>query len=160
MKKLYLLVIIIIAFADQASKLYVNALIDEEGYIEICSFIKLIEVWNSGISFGLFSTLPYRDLLFSVFAIIIINILLYLLYQANDRLTCIGFTLMIGGAIGNVVDRIYWKAVYDFIHFHIGDWYWPAFNLADCYIAGGMLILMYKWYIYDTFICQRHKAID
>ncbi len=158
MKKLCLIIIIIVVFTDQASKLYVNSLIDEGGTIKICSFIELVEVWNSGISFGLFSTLPYRDLLFSIFAILIINILLYLLYKVDDILTCLGLTFMVGGAAGNVVDRIYWKAVYDFINFHVGDWYWPAFNLADLYIVCGMLILIYKWCIYDTFLSE--KDID
>ena len=157
MKKLCLIIIIIAVLTDQASKLYINSLIDEEGSIKICSFIQLVEVWNSGISFGLFRTLPYRDLLFSILAISVINVLLYLLYKAEDKLTCLGFTLMIGGATGNVVDRIYWKAVYDFIYFHIGDWYWPAFNLADSYIVCGMFILLYKWYVYDIFIRKKDK---
>lgn len=155
MKKFYFIIIIIAILTDQASKLYVNSLIDEEGSIKICSFIQLVEVWNSGISFGLFNTLPYREFFFSIFAILIIHILLYLLHQANDTLTCLGFSLMIGGAIGNVIDRIYWKAVYDFIYFHIGDWYWPAFNLADSYIVCGTFILLYKWYVYDLFIYNR-----
>lgn len=84
----------------------------------------------------------------------IIGVLAYLVYKSNEQLTCLGFSLMIGGAIGNVVDRIYWGAVYDFIYFHIGDWYWPAFNLADLYIVCGMFTLLYKWYIYDRFISK------
>lgn len=129
---------------DQASKLYINSLIDEEGFIEICSFIKLVEVWNAGISFGMFSTLPYSDILFSIFSILITGVLAYLIYKSNDKLTCLGFSFMIGGAVGNVVDRIYWGAVYDFIYFHIDDWYWPAFNLADVYIVSGAFIMLYK----------------
>ncbi|MDN5247617.1 MAG: signal peptidase II [Wolbachia endosymbiont of Tyrophagus putrescentiae] len=152
MKKLCLIIIIIAALSDQASKLYINSLIDEEGSIEICSFVQLVEVWNSGISFGLFNTLPYRDVIFSMLAIVIINLFLYLLYKADDKLTCLGFALMTGGAIGNVIDRVYWKAVYDFIYFHINGWYWPAFNLADLYVVCGMLIILYKLYIYDIFI--------
>ena len=147
MKKLFLIIAIIAVLTDQMSKLYINSLIDEGGFIEVCSFIKLVEVWNSGISFGLFCTLPYSDLFFSTFSVLIICILLYLLYKSNDKLTCLGFALMIGGAIGNVVDRIYWGAVYDFIYFHIDDWYWPAFNLADLYIVCGMFTLLYQsWY--------------
>ncbi|MDD9331800.1 MAG: signal peptidase II [Wolbachia sp.] len=151
MKKLCLMIILIVVLTDQMSKLYINSLIDEKGFIEIFSFIKLVEVWNSGISFGLFSKLPYSDIFFSTFSILIIYILFYLLYKSDDKLTCLGFTLMIGGATGNVADRIYWGAVYDFIYFHIEDWYWPAFNLADLYIICGMFTLLYKWYIYDTF---------
>jgi signal peptidase II len=129
-------------------------LIDEGESIEISSFIKLVEVWNSGISFGMFSTLPYSDLFFSALSILIIGILAYLIYKSNDKLTYLGFSLMISGAIGNVVDRVYWGAVYDFIYFHIDDWYWPAFNLADLYIVCGMFTLLYKWYIYDMFISK------
>jgi signal peptidase II len=155
MKKLCLIIILIIVLTDQASKLYINSLIDEGEMIEICSFIKLVEVWNSGISFGMFSTLPYSDLFFSMLSIIIIGILSCLMYKSNDKLTCLAFSLMIGGAIGNVADRIYWGAVYDFIYFHIGDWYFPAFNLADLYIVLGMFTLLYKWYIHDIFISKK-----
>jgi len=157
MRKLYLIIMVIAALTDQASKLYINSLIDEEGYIEISSFIRLVEVWNSGISFGLFSNLPYKGFIFSMLAILIIIVLICLLYKSQDKLTCLGFSLMIGGAIGNVVDRIYWKAVYDFIYFHIGDWYWPAFNLADLYVICGIFVLLYKWYIYDIFISKRNS---
>ena len=156
MKKLFLIIILTAVLSDQISKLYINSLIDEEEFIEICGFIKLVEVWNSGVSFGLFNTLPYRHLVFSILAIFIIVALLCSLYKTNDRLVCLGFSLMIGGAIGNVIDRISWKAVYDFIYFHIGDWYWPAFNLADSYIVCGMLILSCK-HAYDVYIFKRNS---
>ncbi|NSM56433.1 signal peptidase II [Wolbachia endosymbiont of Atemnus politus] len=157
MKKLCLIIILIIVLTDQMSKLYINSLIDEGESINVSNFMKLVEVWNSGISFGMFSTLPYSDLFFSAFSTLIIGVLAYLVYKSNDKLTCLGFSLMIGGAIGNVVDRIYWGAVYDFICFHIGNWYWPAFNLADIYIACGMFTLLYKWYIYDRFISKHNE---
>lgn len=157
MKKLCLIVILVIVLTDQMSKFYINSLIDEEESIEIASFIKLVEVWNQGISFGMCSALPRSNFFFSTFSILIIFILAYLIYKSSDKLTCFGFSLMIGGAIGNVVDRIYWGAVYDFIYFHIGNWYWPAFNLADIYIACGMFVLLYKWYIYDRFISKQNE---
>ncbi|MDG7057407.1 MAG: signal peptidase II [Wolbachia endosymbiont of Penenirmus auritus] len=156
MKKLCLIFILVIVLTDQISKFYINSLIDEES-IEIASFIKLVEVWNPGISFGMCSALPRSNFFFSTFSILIIFILAYLIYKSSDKLTCFGFSLMIGGAIGNVVDRIYWGAVYDFIYFHIGSWYWPAFNLADIYIACGMFVLLYKWYIYDRFISKQNE---
>ncbi|WP_168463843.1 signal peptidase II [Wolbachia endosymbiont of Ctenocephalides felis wCfeT] len=157
MKKLCLIIILMIVLTDQASKLYINSLIDEGESIEVSSFIQLVEVWNSGISFGMFSNLPYGDLFFSAFSILITGILIYSIYKANDKLTYFGFSLMIGGAIGNVVDRIYWGAVYDFIYFHINDWYWPAFNLADLYIVCGVFTLVYKWYIYDMFLSKQNE---
>lgn len=157
MKKLCFIIILIMVLTDQASKLYINSLIDEGEFIEICSFIKLVEVWNAGISFGMFSTLPYSDIFFSVFSILITSVLGYLIYKSNDKLTYLGFSLMIGGAVGNVVDRIYWGAVYDFIYFHIDDWYFPAFNLADVYIVCGALTLLYKGYIYDMFISKQNE---
>lgn len=67
MKKLCLIITLIIVLTDQASKLYINLLIDEGESIEVSSFIRLVEVWNSGISFGMFSTLPYSDLFFQHF---------------------------------------------------------------------------------------------
>lgn len=155
MKKLCFIIILIMVLTDQMSKLYVNSLIDTGESIEISRFIELVEVWNSGISFGMLSSLPYSDFFFSIFSIIITGVLGYLIYKSNDKLTYLGFSFMIGGAIGNVVDRIYWGAVYDFIYFHIGDWYWPAFNLADVFIVCGMFTVLYKWYIYDTFISKQ-----
>lgn len=157
MKKLCLIVILIIVLIDQTSKLYINSLIDEGESIEITSFIKLIEVWNSGISFGICSALPHGSFFLSAVSILIIGILAYLIYKSNDQLTYLGFSLMIGGAIGNVIDRIYWGAVYDFIYFHIGNWYWPAFNLADLFIVCGIFTLLYKWYIYDMLICKKNE---
>ncbi len=154
MKKLCLIAILIMASSDQMSKLYINSLIDERKSIEVSSFIKLVKVWNTGISFGMFSTLPYSDFFFSISSILIISILIYLILKSNDKLTYFSFSLMVGGAIGNVADRIYWGAVYDFIYFHIGNWYWPAFNLADIYIACGTFILLYKWYIHNRFISK------
>ncbi len=154
MKKLCLIAILIMASSDQMSKLYINSLIDERKSIEVSSFIKLVKVWNTGISFGMFSTLPYSDFFFSISSILIISILIYLINKSNDKLTYFSFSLMVGGAIGNVADRIYWGAVYDFIYFHIGNWYWPAFNLADIYIACGTFILLYKWYIHNRFISK------
>ncbi len=154
MKKLCLIAILIMASSDQMSKLYINSLIDERKSIEVSSFIKLVKVWNTGISFGMFSTLPYSDFFFSISSILIISILIYLIRKSNDKLTYFSFSLMVGGAIGNVADRIYWGAVYDFIYFHIGNWYWPAFNLADIYIACGTFILLYKWYIHNRFISK------
>ncbi|KDB19939.1 signal peptidase II [Wolbachia endosymbiont of Glossina morsitans morsitans] len=157
MKKLCLVVILIIVLIDQTSKLYINSLIDEGESIEIASFIKLVEVWNSGISFGICSALPHGGFFFSAFSILIIGILAYLIYKSDDQSTYLGFSLMIGGAIGNVVDRIYWGAVYDFIYFHIDDWYWPAFNLADLSIVCGMFTLLYKWYVYDMLISKQNE---
>ncbi|MDM8335206.1 signal peptidase II [Wolbachia pipientis] len=157
MKKLCLIVILVTVLTDQVSKLYINSLIDEGESIEISSFVKLVEVWNSGISFGMCSALPRSDIFFSTLSILIINILAYLIYKSNDKLTYFGFSLMIGGAIGNVVDRIYWGAVYDFIYFHIGNWYWPAFNLADIYISCGTFTLLYKWCIYERFISKYNE---
>ncbi|QKX02006.1 signal peptidase II [Wolbachia endosymbiont of Dirofilaria (Dirofilaria) immitis] len=157
MKKLCLIAILIMVSADQISKLYTNSLINKGESIEVSSFIKLVEVWNTGISFGMFSTLPHSNLFFSTFSIIIISILIYLIHKSNDKLTYFSFSLMVGGAIGNVADRIYWGAVYDFIYFHTGNWYWPAFNLADIYIACGMFILLYRWYIHDKLIPKQNK---
>ncbi len=77
MKKLCLIAILIMASSDQMSKLYINSLIDERKSIEVSSFIKLVKVWNTGISFGMFSTLPYSDFFFSISSILIISILIY-----------------------------------------------------------------------------------
>lgn len=149
MRMFYPLIISFVIIIDQVSKFLIRLLIESYGTIEIFSFFKFTEVWNSGISFGLFDDLPRNNIIFSLSSIIITCIFTYVLYKTRSKLVRFSFSLIIGGAIGNLIDRICWSAVYDFIDIKIVKWHWPTFNLADSFIVTGMFLLIFKWYIYD-----------
>jgi signal peptidase II len=111
--------------------------------IEITSFFNLVMVWNTGISFGLFSTgSPLNAVFLSLLALLIVVILLVWLYRTENLFigTAIGF--IIGGAIGNVIDRVRFGAVADFLDFHVAGYHWPAFNVADSMITIGAAMIV------------------
>lgn len=131
--------------ADQLSKwamLHVLAL-EMVGPREITPFLELRLVWNPGISYGL---LPQDDTtgrwLLVAFTVIASTLVLHWLYQARSRLLAISLGLILGGALGNLVDRVAYGAVVDFVHFHHGDFSWYVFNVADAAIVLGVIGLI------------------
>jgi signal peptidase II len=109
----------------------------------IPGFFNLVMVWNRGISFGMLGgagALPPWVL--SAVAVAICIGLFFWLRAARGRWTAWAVGLVIGGAIGNVIDRARWGAVFDFADFYIGRWHWPAFNVADAAIVVGVLALL------------------
>ena len=98
---------------------------------------------NRGASFGIFSDAPgWASIALIVFAIIISIVLAIWMWQAQETLLSVALGLVIGGAIGNVIDRIRFGAVVDFLDFHAGGWHWPAFNVADSAITLGVILLI------------------
>jgi signal peptidase II len=139
-----LLVAVGVALADQLSKHILKGVLTERPGIEIIpGFFDLVMVWNTGVSFGMFGgdgALP-PWLLSSV--AVAISIMLFLwLQRVVLRWTAVAIGLVIGGAVGNVVDRALWGAVFDFADFHVGGWHWPAFNVADAAIVIGVAGLL------------------
>lgn len=108
--------------------------------IEITSFFNLVLVWNHGISFGILSG-QRVPLLLIILALAVIIVLFSWLARANDRFITIGVGLVIGGAAGNVIDRVRFGAVVDFLDFHLMGLHWPAFNVADSSIFIGVVVL-------------------
>ena len=146
--KIFLLkftIIVFIFFLDRASKMYLLNL--QENGIEvdfyIFSFLNLYLVWNTGIGFGLFSfeaDIYYQ--LTTTFIGIINLLIIYLIFNLKDIRKY--FLLMIlGGSLGNFFDRLYYLAVPDFIDFHIGEFHWFIFNIADVFISIGVLCLIF-----------------
>lgn len=108
--------------------------------IELLPFFNLTMVWNQGISFGLFQNgNPWPLIILSSAIAIFFSIWLY---KATIWREIIPLGLVIGGALGNIIDRLHFGAVADFIDFHIADWHYPAFNLADSFITVGIAILV------------------
>lgn len=111
--------------------------------ISVTSFFNLVLVWNRGVSFGMFNNAGAAGpWILSGLAIAVVLGLLYWLRQAENQLAVIALGLVIGGAIGNVVDRFRFGAVVDFLDFHIAGYHWPAFNVADAAICVGAVLLL------------------
>lgn len=112
----------------------------EHSPLEVFSFFNLVLVWNYGISFGIFAQ-HRQPLLLTLMSGVIIGILLLWLYRNTSLLTACALGCIMGGAIGNVVDRLRYDAVVDFLDFHVGNYHWPAFNIADSAIFIGVVLL-------------------
>lgn len=113
----------------------------------ITPFFSLVLTYNRGMSFGFFNAGPAgggarNALLFSLAALIVVIALLFWLKRVSNPLLAAAIGLIVGGALGNVVDRICHGAVVDFLDFHLGYWHWPAFNLADSAICIGVALLL------------------
>jgi len=143
LKQGLLLAIVIIVF-DQITKwIALFGLNLGENPITVTSFFNLVLVWNRGVSFGMFNNAgAYGPLILSGIAIAVVLGLLYWLRQAENKLTVMALGLVIGGALGNVIDRFRFGAVVDFLDFHIAGYHWPAFNVADAAICVGAVLLL------------------
>jgi signal peptidase II len=139
-----MLIAILTIFFDQLSKWWVlNLVMVPPKTIEVTQFFNLVLVHNRGASFGIFSDAPgWASIALIVFAIIISIVLAIWMWQAQEAFLSIALALVIGGAIGNVIDRIRFGAVVDFLDVHAGGWHWPAFNVADSAITLGVILLI------------------
>lgn len=158
LRRLGLLVAAIGLVSDQAVKLWLLFGLDMQNRppIELLPFFDVVAVWNYGISYGLFqqeSDLG-RAVLLGI-TVVALVFLIYWLWQAGSRVAAISLGLVIGGAIGNGIDRAVYGAVYDFAHFHIGSFSWYIFNLADVWIVAGVAGLLY-----DAFTTSPEKATN
>jgi signal peptidase II len=110
--------------------------------IRIFSFFSIVYVWNRGVSFGMFNWLDNSQVILSLLQGSIAFVLMFWLYRNKNRYFTIGIGLIIGGAFGNLIDRIQNGAVADFLDFYIGNYHWPAFNVADSAVFIGVVILL------------------
>lgn len=115
--------------------------------IEILPFFDIVYVWNRGVSFGMFNWIDNSHLILSILQGSITLVLLVVLIRSKDVFNNYAFSIIIGGALGNVIDRIRNGAVADFLDFYIGDYHWPAFNIADCAIFIGVVLLLLRDFI-------------
>lgn len=130
---------------DQATKALANALLmpPSGGPITITSFFDLRLGYNRGVSFGLLSSdHPAAPWVLSALAVLVVAMLLAWMRRAADAWLRSALGLVIGGALGNVADRLRQGMVTDFLDFHVAGWHWPAFNLADSAIVVGAAILL------------------
>ena len=111
--------------------------------VEVLPFLDLVMVWNRGISYGLLqadSSLFTR--LLTLFQLAAVTLLTWWLLRAERKFLGLGLGLVVGGALGNVIDRIRFSAVADFFHFHAGNFSFYVFNIADAAITLGVIVLL------------------
>lgn len=136
----YVLTIIMIFMLDYASKFYILEHFSYGQVKEITSFFNLIYVKNLGVSFSLFyNNHKIGPFIIGLLAIIIILFLFKLFFKASNIKSKFALCWVLGGAIGNVFDRFYYKGVIDFLDFHFFGYHWPSFNVADIAIVCGVL---------------------
>jgi signal peptidase II len=136
----------VVVVLDQLSKAVVLAFFAERifGAREtVTSFFSLALTYNRGISFGLFNSgTGLNAVVFSLVAVAIVAALIYWLSRVSSPFLAVAIGLIIGGAVGNVIDRLRLGAVVDFLDFHVGALHWPAFNLADSAICIGVAAML------------------
>jgi signal peptidase II len=132
-----LIVFTIIALDQLTKYLIVNSLSPYDS-IEIFSFLHIVNVRNTGAAFGSFKSLGSS--FFIIVAVAAIGFVVYLLIKRAYN--TFGLSLILGGAVGNLIDRVLYGQVVDFIDFSIGSYHWPAFNVADSALSVGIIIIL------------------
>ena len=129
---------------DQVTKWWIlGTVMQPPRIIPVTPFFNLVMGWNKGISFGFLNSESSGGAwLISLIALAITGVLVVWLYRAERLRVALGIGLIIGGALGNLADRGYWGAVLDFLDFYVGDYHWPAFNVADSGITIGAAALI------------------
>ena len=142
MKKI--IVILLIFFLDRISKFYLLELEASGTEVDfyVFSFLNLYLVWNTGIAFGLVSLEANNYYHALTGFILVINLILIYFLSKEKGINAYLLALIIGGSLGNLVDRIYYFAVPDFIDIHVGNFHWFIFNIADIFITIGIIGLM------------------
>jgi signal peptidase II len=139
-----LILIILIFILDRVSKIFVIYLTDKNLVTEIFSskFLNISLIWNEGIAFGFFSfNQEYLYNLLTLIILLVVCIVLVMIIK-NEGYKKYALLMIFGGAIGNLYDRVFFKAVPDFIDFHIGEFHWFVFNVADIFISIGVFFMI------------------
>ena len=153
-KKFFLsfIIVFVIFFFDRISKIYIINLAETGQHVDIYlnSFSNFYLIWNTGIGFGLFSleTKFYYNLI--TILIVLINIFILVIIIKTKDYRIFFLLAILGGSFGNLFDRIYYKAVPDFIDLHYGDFHWFVFNVADIFITLGIICLIIVEFIINN----------
>ncbi len=144
-------IFLVICFAiDRFSKIYILNILNNEGQVDfyINQYLNIYLVWNTGIGFGLFSL--ENNLYYNLFTGIIILINFVLLYFAiiETKIKSIFLMIILGGSLGNLFDRVYYRAVPDFIDLNYAGYHWFVFNVADIFISIGIICLILAEFLF------------
>lgn len=134
----------IILLLDQLTKITVTRLFSYGESVVVTSFFNLVLVYNKGAAFSFLANQGgWQRWFFTALGIGAALFIVYLLKRhAGQRMFCWALALILGGAVGNVIDRILYGHVIDFLDFHVGGWHWPAFNVADSAICIGAVLFV------------------
>ena len=141
----YSIVVIFVFLLDRISKIYILNLAETEQSVDIylSSYLNLYLIWNTGIGFGILSSNQEFFYNSITFIIILINIfILFMLFKYNDYRVYF-LLIVLGGSLGNLYDRIQYRAVPDFIDLHYESFHWFVFNVADIFISLGIACLIF-----------------
>tara|TARA_B100000401_G_scaffold392637_1_gene300038 strand:+ start:53 stop:553 length:501 start_codon:yes stop_codon:yes gene_type:complete len=139
-----LLLVITIFLIDRLSKIYVIFLDKKYLGSEIfySKYLNINLIWNEGIAFGLFSSNNQNNYnILTILILLVISAILFMIIKSKSH-ERYGLLMILGGALGNVFDRIIYKGVPDFIDFHVGDFHWFVFNVADIFISIGVIYMI------------------
>ena len=136
--------------ADFLTKAWVLSAFQPHETVAVLPFFNLVLVFNAGAAFSFLAQAGgWQKWFFVVLALAISAWIVVMLWRhANDRLQSVALALVLGGALGNVIDRLRFGAVVDFLDFHVAGWHWPAFNVADSAISIGVALLVWHSFIH------------
>jgi signal peptidase II len=142
----YFLLAGFVALSDQLTKALIIKNILDNQFIKVNSYLYLVHFKNEGAAFSFLSDAGgWQRYFLSIVAVIASVFIIFMIKKHRDELyTALGLSLILGGAIGNLYNRISLGHVTDFLYFHFNDYYWPAFNVADTAISIGVVIVIYK----------------
>ena len=142
---IYVLIVLVIFALDRFSKLFILNILEDKDKVDIYinSFLSLYLVWNKGIGFGLFSFDDSTAYNLITLIILFINVIIVYLIFVEEGLKIYCLLIILGGSLGNFVDRLYYKAVPDFIDINYNGYHWFIFNVADIFITLGIICLIF-----------------
>ena len=137
--------VVSIFLLDRFSKLYVIYLDEKNNSSELflSKFLNIKLIWNEGIAFGLFSF--QESYLYNILTVMILSVIsiIFFMMIKNQGFRKYSLIMIFGGALGNLYDRIFYKGVPDFIDFHVADYHWFIFNIADIFISIGVILMIF-----------------
>ena len=144
-------IFLIVCFAlDRFSKIYILNILNNEGQVDfyINQYLNIYLVWNTGIGFGLFSS--ENNIFYNVLTgiIILINFVLFYFAFIETKIKSFFLMIIVGGSLGNLFDRVYYRAVPDFIDLNYAGYHWFIFNVADIFITFGIICLILSEFIF------------
>ena len=141
---LFLILIFSLFFLDRFAKIKALNILEDKNYLFVNDYLNFNLVFNTGIGFGLFKLnagIYYNILTIFIFFVILVLLFLMIKSKSSEK---VFFSFIIGGALGNLYDRIIFKAVPDFIDFHIKEFHWFTFNIADIFISLGIIFMIFN----------------
>ena len=141
---LWLGVAVVVVLLDQVTKITMTRLLGYGQVEYVNHYLNLVMVYNKGAAFSFLSDQSgWQRYFFSALAAAVSIFIVWMLNRnANERLFCWSLSLILGGAIGNLIDRLAYGHVIDFLDFHLNAWHWPAFNVADSAITVGAALFV------------------